>query len=273
MSDSLYKILGIDNEGVVSVLLEYDLSDGEAEIENVDSDESWFLDEGGNLINEEPYPGMLIEKKTYIDIGNGFYSLSLEQYIDSSGNIVSQEQKRLRYDNGDNVLIDQSDVDISLMGGDDSCEIIGGSGNFVNGNNGKDLLEINGGLGRYLGGGGADSIEVITADSGTKVNGNRGKDNIIGGGDEVIFRGGSEDDTLRVSNGICYGDLGSDVFYGLGGDGFADIQDFNLEEDFLSVIAGGNFEATEDGLTYSIGDDIHLRLAGITSTDGIRFVI
>ena len=158
-----------------------------------------------------------------------------------------------------------------MMGGNDSCEIIDGSDNFANGNNGQDSLTINGGVGRYLGGGGADTITVNAAGGGTQVNGNKGRDLVTGGADGVIFRGGSEPDTMRVSSGRVFGDRDSDVFEAVAGQGIAVVEDYNSLEDSVRItISGGTWTVADSGLQFGTPDDLMLTLIGQFSLEAIN---
>ena len=217
----------------------------------------------------------MIEKKTYqlISGRDNLYSFILEEYITTTGNIVSSEGQRFRYSDDDDSLTGLANINISMMGGNDSCEIIDGSDNFANGNNGQDSLTINGGVGRYLGGGGADTITVNAAGGGTQVNGNKGRDLVTGGADGVIFRGGSEPDTMRVSSGRVFGDRDSDVFEAVAGQGIAVVEDYNSLEDSVRItIVGGTWTATDSGLQFGTDSDSMLILLGQFSLETINII-
>lgn len=273
MSDDLYSILTRGSGNIVTSVLEIE-RDGEVEVETPDSDEIWYTNADSTLLyNEELEDNELIGKKTYqlIPGSDNLYSLIHEEYITRTGTIVSSEGQRFRYSDDDDSLTGQSNVNIALMGGNDTCEITDGSDNFANGNNGQDSLTINGGFGRYLGGGGADTITVNAAGAGTQVNGNKGRDLVTGGADGVIFRGGSEPDTMRVSSGRVFGDRDSDVFEAVAGQGIAMIEDYNSLEDSVRItISGGTWTVTDSGLQFGTPDDPMLTLIGQFSLEAIN---
>ena len=166
----------------------------------------------------------------------------------------------------------QSNFNIGLLGGNDFLEVVGGSDNFANGNMGDDTLNIKGGRGRYLGGSEADKIIVNGAGTGTHVNGNRGKDIITGSVAGVIYRGGSEDDLLKVSAGTVYGDKGADKFQAVAGPGVAVIKDYTAELDSIVGVCGGSFVNIAQGLMYGTTSDQMLILAGITDASQVTVV-
>ena len=126
-------------------------------------------------------------------------------------------------------------------------------------------------MGRHLGGGGADTITVNAALPGTKVNGNKGRDVVTGGADGVISRGGSEPDTMRVSSGRVFGDLGSDAFEAVAGQGIAVVEDYNSLEDSVRItISGGTWTATDSGLQFGTDSDSMLILLGQFSLEAIN---
>lgn len=174
--------------------------------------------------------------------------------------------------NGVDSLTGQSNFNIGLLGGNDFLEVVGGSDNFANGNMGDDTLNIKGGRGRYLGGSEADKIIVNGADTGTHVNGNRGKDIITGSVAGVIYRGGSEDDLLKVSAGTVYGDKGADKFQAVAGPGVAVIKDYTAELDSIVGVYGGSFVNIAQGLMYGTTSDQMLILAGITDASQVTVV-
>ena len=173
--------------------------------------------------------------------------------------------------NGAESLVNQSSINLGLLGGDDFLEVVGGFNNFANGNNGADNISIRGGQGRYLGGADNDRLEVIGADAGTQVNGNKGQDVVAGSVDGVTYRGGSENDILQVSAGTVWGDLGADTFQAIAGQGVAIVQDYTAGEDVVQGIAGGSFTATADGLVYGVGSD-QMFLADITDASQVTVV-
>jgi len=169
-------------------------------------------------------------------------------------------------------LTGQANFNKALMGGDDYLEVTGGSNNFANGNRGADYFVIGGGEGRYLGGRGNDTIEVIDAVAGSRVNGNQGSDFVSGGVAGVIYRGGADNDILAVSAGTVWGDNGADTFQAIAGEGVAIVQDYTVGEDLLKGIAGGSFTLTEQGLSYGVGGDQILLLAGITDASQVTLI-
>ena len=201
MSDKLYRIGSIEGNSISSLIeIERDDDETEIEIEFPELGDTWHTNDSKSLlIIEEQQINGLIERKTYELIGNNLYALSREDYVTAEGEILVSEDKRLRYSNDNEILSGLSDINISLMGKNDTCEIVGGNNNFCNGNEGSDTLTILGGQGRYLGGSGEDNIVVNFAEAGSKVNGNTDRDVITGGAAGVTFRGGSEDDVLLVS--------------------------------------------------------------------------
>ena len=176
---------------------------------------------------------------------------------------------------GNDILLGSQDggsVKARMMGGNDFVEIWSGNENFANGNQGNDEIVLNGGRGRYLGGSDNDSIEVYGAEAGTQVNGNNGRDFITGYVDGVIYRGGADDDILAVSAGTIWGDKGSDTFQAIAGEGVAIVQDYTAGEDLIKGIAGGSFTLTEQGLSYGVGGDQMLLLAGITDASQVTLI-
>ncbi|MDA9641232.1 hypothetical protein N9T01_00525, partial [bacterium] len=169
-------------------------------------------------------------------------------------------------------LTGQANFNKALMGGDDYLEVVGGSNNFANGNRGADYFVIRGGEGRYLGGRDDDTIKVIDAVTGSWVNGNQGSDFISGGVAGVTYRGGADNDLLAVSAGNVSGDKGADTFQAIAGEGVAIVQDYTAGEDLLKGIAGGSFTLTEQGLSYGVGGDQMLLLAGITDASQVTLI-
>ena len=180
---------------------------------------------------------------------------------------------RILYDDSAQELLGQFDINISMLGGDDFLEVVGGEDNFANGNNGADEIQVKGGFGRYLGGADNDNLTVFDAVTGTKVNGNRGEDFVSGSAEGVVFRGGSENDVLEVGQGIVWGDLGSDVFTAIGGNGYARVNDYESGVDFVQLTTSGSWRLFEEGLMFSdsTGDD-QMLLIGLNSTDQISFI-
>ncbi|WP_114992974.1 hypothetical protein [Synechococcus sp. UW179A] len=211
----------------------------------------------------------------------------------------------------DDLLTNQSNFKLRMMGGKDFLEVIGGKGNFANGNMGEDTIVLKGGSGEYLGGrdndtfevfnaeegtsvngnmgkdsivlragfgkylGGEDSdtIYVMNAEEGTLVNGNRGDDRIIGNVDGVVYRGGKDNDLMAVSQGETWGDKGADMFRGVTGEGYAVIKDYTIGEDFVDLTMSGSWSQIGPGLMFTddSGDQIML-LAGITNIEQVTAV-
>ena len=124
----------------------------------------------------------------------------------------------------------------------------------------------------FLGSAGDDTLVVFTAEAGSWVNGNRGVDTITGMIDGVTYRGGADNDILQVSAGTVWGDKGADTFQAVAGEGVAVVQDFTVGEDFLQGIIGGSFTLTEQGLSYGVGGDQMLLLAGITDASQVTLI-
>ena len=174
--------------------------------------------------------------------------------------------------NGYDAYLQQRDFNIGLLDGNDFLEVVGGTGNFANGNNGDDQIVVKGGQGRYLGGADNDQLSVVNAEAGTWVNGNRGEDRITGNVDGVTYRGGSENDTLQVSAGTVWGDKGADTFQAVAGAGVAVVQDYTAGEDFVKGIAGGGFTVTDQGLSYGVGNDQMLVLLNINDASQVSVI-
>ncbi len=163
-------------------------------------------------------------------------------------------------------------INLAMLGGNDTLEVIGGINNFANGNKGDDHIILRGGLGKYLGGRGNDRLEVVDSLTGCWVNGNQGNDFVSGSVDGVTYRGGIGDDTLAVSAGTVWGDKGADTFQAITGAGVAIVQDYTAGEDFIQGIAGGGFTLTEQGVAYGVGDDQMLLLAGINEVSQVSLI-
>lgn len=185
---------------------------------------------------------------------------------------IAATSKREFLSDGIDSLTGQANFDKALMGGDDFLEVTGGVNNFANGNKGADHIVLRGGLGKYLGGADNDKIEVFSSGVGSWVNGNRGIDTITGSVDGVTYRGGADNDILAVSAGTVWGDKGADTFQAIGGAGVAIVQDYTAGEDLLKRIAGGSFTLTEQGLSYGVGGDKMLLLAGITNASQVTLI-
>ena len=203
------------------------------------------------------------------------FNLTIDELIaiGESEDLIRQWEMNLLA--GDDVLLGSQDggsVKARMMGGNDFVEIWSGNENFANGNQGNDEIVLNGGRGQYLGGKDDDRIEVYGAEAGTQVNGNNGRDFITGYVDDVTYRGGADNDILAVSAGTVWGDKGADTFQAIAGDGVAIVQDFTAGQDLLQGIAGGGFTLTEQGLSYGVGDDQMLLLAGITDASQVTLI-
>jgi hypothetical protein len=203
------------------------------------------------------------------------FSASFDELVAIGGSEDLARQWEMNLLAGNDVLLGSQDggsVKARMMGGNDFVEIWSGNENFVNGNQGNDEIVLNGGRGRYLGGSDYDRIEVYGAEAGTQVNGNNGRDFITGYVDGVIYRGGADNDILAVSTGTIWGDNGADTFQAIAGEGVAIVQDYTASEDFLKGIAGGSFTLTEQGLSYGVGGDQMLLLAGITDASQVTLI-
>ena len=158
------------------------------------------------------------------------------------------------------------------MGGDDYLEVIGGN-NYANGNMGEDIIILCGGFGEYLGGKDSDTFEVIDAEEGTLISANRGADIITGSVSGVIYRAGKDDDVIAVSQGKVWGDLGKDVFRGVTGEGYAEIQDYTIGEDVVELAMDGTWSKIDSGLMFTdtLGDKLIL-LLGINDVEQVTLV-
>ena len=130
-----------------------------------------------------------------------------------------------------------------------------------------------GGFGEYLGGKDSDTFEVFAAEEGTSVNGNRGEDTITGSVSGVTYRGGKDNDTLAVSQGEAWGDLGVDVFRGVTGEGYAVVMDYTIGEDVVDLEMEGSWSSLEYGLMFTddSGDQLML-LLGINNVEQVTRV-
>ena len=88
----------------------------------------------------------------------------------------------------------------------------------------------------------------------------------------MIYRGGSEDDLLKVSAGTVYGDKGADKFQAVAGPGVAVIKDYTAELDSIVGVYGGSFVNIAQGLMYGTTSDQMLILAGITDASQVTVV-
>ena len=176
------------------------------------------------------------------------------------------------YTNGIDLLVEQSDINIGMLDGDDVLEVVGGVNNFANGNKGKDRITLRGGLGRYLGGSQDDVLSVEAAEAGSWVNGNKDNDVITGNVDGVVYRGGSENDTLIVGAGTVWGDKGADTFRAVAGSGVAVVQDYTPGLDFVEGVSGGSFSSADGGISYGVGGDEMLLLLGIGDSSQVSLI-
>ena len=210
-------------------------------------------------------------------IGNSwpdFFSLSdLSGLIELWGREDQNLNQFVQLTDADESLMGQSDINLLMMGGDDTLEVVGGAGNYANGNVGEDRIVLRGGLGQYLGGKNDDIIEVFAANAGSSVNGNLGADYIAGSVAGVIYRGGKDGDVLAVSQGDVWGDRGRDIFKSTKGEGFAVIQDYTSGEDWIQITAGGSWSNVGDSLLFTdaLGDQLML-LVGVEAVEQITFL-
>ena len=179
---------------------------------------------------------------------------------------------RRYFTNAAETLVNQSMINIGLLGGNDFLEVTGGINNFANGNNGEDNIVLRGGQGRYLGGGDNDRIEVFSSGAGSWVNGNNGTDFVTGSVDGMVYRGGAHDDQLAVSAGLVWGDKGADTFHAVAGAGEAKVQDYTVGVDVIKGLVGGGFVATNQGLSYGAAGDQMLLLLGIFDPSQVTLV-
>ena len=90
--------------------------------------------------------------------------------------------------------------------------------------------------------------------------------------DGVVYRGGSENDTLIVGAGTVWGDKGADTFRAVAGSGVAVVQDYTPGLDFVEGVSGGSFSAADDGISYGIGGDQMLLLLGISDSSQVSLI-
>ena len=88
----------------------------------------------------------------------------------------------------------------------------------------------------------------------------------------MIYRGGSENDTLQVSAGTVWGDKGADTFQAVTGAGVAVVQDYTVGKDFVQGIAGGSFTLTDQGLSYGVGNDQMLLLLNVNDASQVSVI-
>ena len=177
-----------------------------------------------------------------------------------------------KFTGSDESLIGQSDIKSRMRGGDDYLEVIGGN-NYAHGNMGKDIIVLRGGIGEYLGGKGNDTFIVIETEAGTLIRANRGADIITGFASGVIYRSGKGDDVISVSQGKVWGNRGKDVFRGVAGEGYAQIQDYTIGEDIVEIAMDGVWSNIDSGLMFTdtSGDKLML-LMGINDVEQVTVV-
>ena len=75
---------------------------------------------------------------------------------------------------------------------------------------------------------------------------------------------------MVVSQGDVWGDKGADTFVGVGGDGYALIQDYTIGEDVVELEMDGSWSNVGDGLMFTDdnGDQIML-LLGIDDVEQV----
>ena len=169
-----------------------------------------------------------------------------------------------------NDLIDatNSDIGVSLSGGNGADTINGGLGNdTLNGNDGADLITGNAGNDSLAGGNGADTVfgnagndTIDGGDGADSLNGGDGNDSVYGGNGNDSIDGGIGDDTLN-------GDGGNDTI--LGNDG----NDSILGGADNDSIFGGNGNDTINGQAGNdtiSGDAGNDSLLGGDGTDSIN---
>ena len=201
---------------------------------------------------------------------------SINYLIDRDGYPVldglSIDNEVIQLTDSDELLKDQSNIKLRMMGGNDYLEVTGGN-NYANGNMGEDTIILRGGFGEYLGGNDSDTIEVFAAEEGSSVNGNRGEDLVTGSVAGVTYRGGKDNDLLAVSQGVVWGDKGADTFRTVAGDGFAVIQDYTIGEDRVEIEKAGSWSIEGNGLmfTCACGDQLML-LLGVSDVEQVTMV-
>ena len=105
------------------------------------------------------------------------------------------------------------------------------------------------------------------------ISANRGADIITGSVSGVIYRAGKDDDVISVSQGKAWGDLGNDVFRGVTGEGYAEIQDYTIGEDVVELEMDGVWSNIDSGLMFTdtSGDQVML-LVGISDIEQVTVV-
>ena len=89
----------------------------------------------------------------------------------------------------------------------------------------------------------------------------------------MIYRSGKGNDVISVSQGKVWGNRGKDVFRGVTGEGYAEIQDYTIGEDFVEIAMDGVWSNIESGLIFTgdSGDQIML-LVGISDIKQVTTV-
>ncbi len=241
-----------------------------------------FDDRDGDLLNGDSsawrsaYPEQTV--MAYREpIGNSwpdFFSMSdLRVLVELWGGEDGLENAFVQLTDADESLMDQANINVLMMGGDDALEVINGTNNYANGNTGDDKIILLGGQGQYLGGKNDDIIEVFGADAGTSVNGNLGEDFVAGSVAGVTYRGGKDRDVLAVSQGDVWGDMGADTFRATKGDGFAVIHDYASGEDLVDLAMDGSWSNIGNSLLFTdaSGDQLML-LVGVEAVEQITFL-
>lgn len=241
-----------------------------------------FDDRDGDLLNGDSsawrsaYPEQTV--MAYREpIGNSwpdFFSMSdLRVLVELWGGEDGLENAFVQLTDADESLMDQANINVLMMGGDDALEVINGTNNYANGNTGDDEIILLGGQGQYLGGKNDDIIEVFGADAGTSVNGNLGEDFVAGSVAGVTYRGGKDRDVLAVSQGDVWGDMGADTFRATKGDGFAVIHDYVSGEDLVDLAMDGSWSNIGNSLLFTdaSGDQLML-LVGVEAVEQITFL-
>jgi hypothetical protein len=89
----------------------------------------------------------------------------------------------------------------------------------------------------------------------------------------VIYRAGKNDDVIAISQGKAWGDLGDDLFRGVTGEGYAEIQDYTIGEDVVELTMDGTWSKVDSGLMFTdtSGDKLML-LLGINDVEQVTVV-
>jgi serralysin len=239
-----------------------------------DRDGDLFKGDSSAWTSAYPEQTVMAYRQPIGDSWPDFFSLSdLGGLIELWGKEDQFVNQFVQLTDADESLMGQSDINLLMMGGDDTLEVIGGAGNYANANVGEDTIVLRGGQGQYLGGKNDDLIEVFAADAGTSVNGNSGADYVAGSVAGVIYRGGKDDDVLAVSQGDVWGDRGRDVFRTTKGEGFAVVQDYASGEDWVQITADGSWSNVGNSLLFTdISGDQLLLLVGVEDVEQITLL-